>query len=107
MKKRISLFLVVMMVLMITIIPKMPVMASVFTAGLSSSNVNIGDDVTVTITIPDGCSAIMTVSYNTSVISYTGDSVTSSGGDGAKVLSIYNTTGKNVPISASISFKAV
>lgn len=107
MNKKISLFLVALMVLTLAVIPKMPVYAAGITIGLSSSSVNVGDTVTATISIPNGGSAIVTVTYNANVLSYKDCSVTSNGGDGAKILSIYNASGSNGTTSASITLKAV
>ena len=71
-----------------TAIPKFPVYAAGLSIALSDQNLKVGDTFTATISVPGGGSSQVALSYDNSVISFDSSSVTSSGGDGEKMISV-------------------
>lgn len=93
MKKKLSILLAGLLMAAMTVIPKFPVYAAGLSIALSNQDLKVGDTFTATISVPEGGSSEVSLSYDASVISFDSASVTSSGGDGEKMISVDGTKG--------------
>lgn len=93
MKKKFSILLAGLLMAAMTAIPKFPVYAAGLSIALSDQNLKVGDTFTATISVPGGGSSQVALSYDNSVISFDSSSVTSSGGDGEKMISVNGAKG--------------
>ena len=88
MKKKLSILLAGLLMAAMTVVPKFPVYAAGLSIALSNQDLKVGDTFTATISVPGGGSSQVALSYDSSVISFDSSSVTSSGGDGEKMISV-------------------
>ena len=93
MKKKFSILLAGLLMAAMTVIPKFPVYATGLSIALSDQDLKVGDTFTATISVPGGGSSQVALSYDNSVISFDSSSVTSSGGDGEKMISVNGAKG--------------
>lgn len=93
MKKKFSILLAGLLMASMTVIPKFPVYAAGLSIALSDQDLKVGDTFTATISVPGGGSSQVALSYDNSVISFDSSSVTSSGGDGEKMISVNGAKG--------------
>ena len=93
MKKKFSILLAGLLMAAMTVTPKFPVYAAGLSIALSDQNLKVGDTFTATISVPGGGSSQVALSYDNSVISFDSSSVTSSGGDGEKMISVNGAKG--------------
>lgn len=93
MKKKFSILLAGLLMAAMTVTPKFPVYAAGLSIALSDQNLKVGDTFTATISVPGGGSSQVALSYDNSVISFNSSSVTSSGGDGEKMISVNGAKG--------------
>ena len=93
MKKKFSILLAGLLMAAMTVIPKFPVYAAGLSIALSDQDLKVGDTFTATISVPGGGSSQVALSYDNSVISFDSSSVTSSGGDGEKMISVNGAKG--------------
>lgn len=93
MKKKFSILLAGLLMAAMTAIPKFPVYAAGLSIALSDQDLKVGDTFTATISVPGGGSSQVALSYDNSVISFDSSSVTSSGGDGEKMISVNGAKG--------------
>ena len=99
MKKIISYILACIMVLSIMVVPSYDAYAANVTIGVSSSSVNIGDTVTVTVSVPSGITAKIDVYFPTDLFSF----VSASGTTNVNGGTIATTLGD--PFSSSVTIK--
>lgn len=100
MKKIVSVFLSIIMVVMLTVVPQTSVYAAGITVALNKSSVNIGETVTATFTIPDGGATVI-VKYDGSILSCDGDT------SGSKKINIVDFDSPSGAKSSSVSFTAI
>lgn len=93
MKKKFSILLAGLLMAAMTVTPKFPVYAAGLSIALSDQDLKVGDTFTATISVPGGGSSQVALSYDNSVISFDSSSVTSSGGDGEKMISVNGAKG--------------
>lgn len=93
MKKKFSILLAGLLMAAMTVTPKLPVYAAGLSIALSDQDLKVGDTFTATISVPGGGSSQVALSYDNSVISFDSSSVTSSGGDGEKMISVNGAKG--------------
>lgn len=74
------------------------------TIAVSESNMEVGDKLTLTVTVPNGGSAVVDLSYNSSVMEYEGASASATSNNGKVVLNIPKGT---TTTKASVRFKAL
>lgn len=93
MKKKFSILLAGLLMAAMIVTPKFPVYAAGLSIALSDQDLKVGDTFTATISVPGGGSSQVALSYDNSVISFDSSSVTSSGGDGEKMISVNGAKG--------------
>ncbi len=93
MKKKFSILLAGLLMAAMTVTPKFPVYAAGLSIALSDQDLKVGDTFTATISVPGGGSSQVALSYDNSVISFDSSSVTSSGGDGEKMIRVNGAKG--------------
>jgi len=105
MKKLVSVVMSVLMMLTFLAVPSQTAYAANATISVSSSTVNIGDSITVKVTVPEGVTATIDVSYPSDLVKFSKCSITASNSGSA----ISMTMGKyapDSPMSATLTFSA-
>ena len=107
MKKITSVILSVMMFLAFMAVPNVTAYAANVGMSVSASNVNIGDSITVTVTVPEGVTASIDVSYPSDLVKFssTGSGITASDSGNAVSFNM-GQYAPNSPMSATITFSA-
>ena len=103
MKQKIKALIMTVALLVCVLIPTVEVKADALSISLSSSSASIGDEIAVTVSVPSGCMAMVNLSYDTSVATFSrsgGGDV--GGGEGAKSF----TLGMSGANSATVYLKA-
>lgn len=105
MKKALSYALCFMMVISMLVFPNIEANAANVSLGVSASTINIGDTVTVTVTVPDNVSATVDLSFTSSVLSFVSASADVGANGGTITMNVgkYSLAASN---SVSVTFKA-
>lgn len=105
MKKVLSYIASLALVLSLLMYPSYEAQAANVSIGVSSSKVNIGENVTVSVTVPDGITATVDLSFSTGVLSFVSAStdVGTNGGIVTMNIGKYSVAGTN---TVSVTFKA-
>lgn len=72
MKKKLSMLIAVLLFFTMTAVPEFPVFAASLSVAVSNSDLNIGDTCSVTVTVPNGGYAQVSIAYDSDVLSTDG-----------------------------------
>ncbi|MCD7709662.1 MAG: hypothetical protein LUI02_07285, partial [Clostridiales bacterium] len=96
----------VAMALAVLIVHAQVAQAASLSIKASASSVKIGDSVTVTITVPGGISATVSLTYPSDILTYVSASETANANAGSVAMTIGGYGGTDTATSATVTFKA-